>query len=186
VESDPLITSDEVILLLQVNRRTLYRLIQQRAFPARRVGRHWRFRKSEVLHWLRRNDDRPREAALIRRRVLLVDDDESVRGWMKEVLTSYAYDVDGVPDGRQGLRRLDAAHYDLAIIDLRMPGLDGLSVIRHLRAHSATLPVIVVTGHSTEASAVEALNLGVSFYLTKPFRLPQLLKAVNYALQRPA
>jgi excisionase family DNA binding protein len=184
VSDDVLMTSGEVLALLRVNRRALYRLIEDRALPARRVGRHWRFRRSEVLRWLRRNEEIWRVSRGATPRVLIVDDDESVRGWMRDVLIAHAFQVDAVPDGAAGLDRLARAPYDLAIVDLRMPGLDGLSVIRQLRARGVTLPVIVVTGYSTEASAVEALNIGVSFYLTKPLRLTPLLNAVNDALTR--
>ena len=60
--------------------------------------------------------------------------------------------------------------YDLLITDLKMPGVDGLTVIREARRLKADIPVIIITGFSTEASAIEAVNLGVSGYLTKPFR----------------
>jgi excisionase family DNA binding protein len=184
VEKDILLTSAEVIAILQVNRRTLYRLIQGRAFPARRVGRHWRFRKNEILRWLRRHEEERPPADAPTPRVLVVDDDESVRAWMKGVLVSHALEVDAVADGRDGLNRLLANRYELVIVDLRMPELDGLSMIRQVRGRASDVPIIVVTGYSTEASAVEALNLGVSGYLTKPFRLPQLMSAVNQALRR--
>ena len=66
-----------------------------------------------------------------------------------------------------------------------MPGMDGLSVIREARRKSADLPIIIITGYSTEASAIEAINLGVSGYLTKPFRLPRVLRAARSASRRP-
>ena len=68
------------------------------------------------------------------------------------------------------IERLRANEYDLLITDLQMPGIGGLSVIREAADSSSGLPVVIVTGRSTEASAIEALNLGVSAYLTKPFR----------------
>jgi excisionase family DNA binding protein len=186
VPDDVLMTSEEVLALLHVNRRALYRLIEDRALPARRVGRHWRFRRSEVLRWLRRNEETRPASRDATPRVLVVDDDDSVRGWMSGVLNGHGFHADAVPDGATGLDRLAQTSYDLAIVDLRMPGLDGLSVLRQLRARGDSLPVIVVTGYSTEASAVEALNIGVSFYLTKPLRLTPLLGAVNDALRRGA
>ena len=67
-------------------------------------------------------------------------------------------------------------------VDLKMPGMDGLALIRQARAVKPALPVIVVTGYSSEASAIEALNLGVSAYITKPFRVPQVLEAASRAL----
>ena len=72
--------------------------------------------------------------------------------------------------------------YDLLITDLKMPGVDGLTVIREARRLKADLPVIIITGYSNEASAIEAVNLGVSGYLTKPFRVPRVLAAASKAL----
>ena len=76
--------------------------------------------------------------------------------------------------------------YDLLIADLKMPGIDGLSVIREAKRLKTDLPVIIITGYSTETAAIEAVNLGVSGYLTKPFRVPQVLAAAAKAIGEPA
>jgi CheY-like chemotaxis protein len=86
------------------------------------------------------------------------------------------------PDGRTALDRLRIMPYDLLITDLKMPGVDGLSVIREARRLKTDLPVVIITGYSTEASAIEAVNLGVSGYLTKPFRVPRVLAVAAKAL----
>jgi len=83
---------------------------------------------------------------------------------------------------RAALDRLRMIPYDLLITDLKMPGVDGLTVIREARRLKADLPVIIITGFSNEASAIEAVNLGVSGYLTKPFRVPRVLAAAAKAL----
>ena len=83
---------------------------------------------------------------------------------------------------RAFLERLRIIPYDLLITDLKMPGVDGLAVIREARRLKADIPVIIITGFSTEASAIEAVNLGVAGYLTKPFRVPQVLAAAAKAL----
>ena len=72
--------------------------------------------------------------------------------------------------------------YDLLITDLKMPGVDGLTVIREARRLKADIPIIIITGYSSEASAIEAANLGVSGYLTKPFRVPRVLSVAARAL----
>ena len=90
--------------------------------------------------------------------------------------------MDVAPDGRSALERIRMQHYDLLIADLKMPGVDGLSVIREARRFHTGLPVIIITGFSTESSAIDAINLGVSGYLTKPFRVPQVLAAAAKAL----
>ena len=116
-------------------------------------------------------------------RVLVVDDEASIRDLLLKTLSlNDEYDVDVAPDGRSALERMRLYPYDLLIADLKMPGMDGLTVIREARRYKADLPVIIITGFSTESSAIDAVNLGVSGYLTKPFRVPQVLAAAAKAL----
>jgi excisionase family DNA binding protein len=186
------LTTEEVLDYLQVNLRTVYRLIKAGKIPAVRVGRQWRFRKRDIDAWL--ESQRPRAARPAaggtrvptpttgRPRVLVVDDEASIRDLLAKTLALAEYDVDLAPDGRTGLERLRMIPYDLLITDLKMPGVDGLAVIREARRLKADIPVIIITGFSTESSAIEAVNLGVSGYLTKPFRVPRVLAAAAKAL----
>jgi excisionase family DNA binding protein len=172
-----------------VNLRTVYRLIKAGKIPAVRVGRQWRFRKKDIDAWLEssRPEARlPRDAAGAERpHILVVDDEGAVRDLLAKTLTMADYDVDAAKDGQEAIERLRTITYDLLITDLKMPGMDGLAVIREARRISADLPIIVITGYSTEASAIEAINLGVAGYLTKPFRLPRILAATARALGEP-
>jgi excisionase family DNA binding protein len=180
------LTTEEVLDYLQVNLRTIYRLIKAGKLPAHRVGRQWRFRKKDIDAWLVSNrSDLKGDGAPSRSRVLIVDDEQAVRDLLAKTLRTADYEVDTAPDGPTAIEYLDAQGYDLLITDLRMPGMDGLSVIREGRRRFAGLPVIVITGYSSEASAIEAINLGVSGYLTKPFRLPRVLQAAARALGEP-
>ena len=189
------LTTEEVLEYLQVNLRTVYRLIKAGKIPAVRVGRQWRFRKRDIDAWL--DSQRPRGAARVttvgpaparpnaaaaRPRVIVVDDEASIRDLLSKTLALAEYDVDVAPDGRSALDRLRLYPYDLLIADLKMPGMDGLTVIREAKRYKADLPVIIITGYSTESSAIEAVNLGVAGYLTKPFRVPQVLAAAARAL----
>jgi excisionase family DNA binding protein len=188
------LTTEEVLEYLQVNLRTVYRLIKAGKIPAVRVGRQWRFRKRDIDAWL--ESQRPRAArpggplpvprspaaASARPRVLVVDDEAAIRDLLSKTLALAEYDVDLAPDGRTALERLRIIPYDLLITDLKMPGIDGLTVVREARRLKADIPVIIITGFSTEASAIEAVNLGVSGYLTKPFRVPRVLTAAAKAL----
>ena len=189
MNDDPFLTTEEVLDYLQVNLRTVYRLIKAGKIPAVRVGRQWRFRKKDIDAWLEssRPDARlPRETAGAERpHILVVDDEDAVRDLLAKTLTMADYDVDTAKDGQEAIGRLRTITYDLLITDLKMPGMDGLSVIREARRISADLPIIVITGYSTEASAIEAINLGVAGYLTKPFRLPRILAAAARALGEP-
>ena len=105
-----------------------------------------------------------------------------MRDLLSKTLALAEYDVDVVPDGRSAVDRLRVLPYDLLITDLKMPGVDGLSVIREARRLKADIPIIIITGFSTEASAIEAVNLGVSGYLTKPFRVPRVLSVAAKSL----
>ena len=188
------LTTEEVLEYLQVNLRTVYRLIKAGKIPAVRVGRQWRFRKRDIDAWLdsqrpRGGGPRPAPAPLprpvqgsTRPRILVVDDEASIRDLLAKTLALAEYDVDVAPDGRSALDRMRLYPYDLLIADLKMPGMDGLAVIREAKRYKADLPVIIITGFSTESSAIEAVNLGVAGYLTKPFRVPQVLAAAAKAL----
>jgi excisionase family DNA binding protein len=192
------LTTEEVLEYLQVNLRTVYRLIKAGKIPAVRVGRQWRFRKRDIDAWLDsqrpRGGSRPAPTAPARPatggntrpRVLVVDDEASIRDLLAKTLALAEYDVDVAPDGRSALERMRLYPYDLLIADLKMPGMDGLTVIREAKRYKADLPVIIITGFSTESSAIEAVNLGVAGYLTKPFRVPQVLAAASKALGAPA
>jgi len=181
---DHFLTTEEVLDYLQVNLRTVYRLIKAGKIPAVRVGRQWRFRKHDIDAWLA--GGRASAKGMERPRVLIVDDEQSVRDLVAKTLTMADYDVDTAPDGPSALDRMRTTEYDLLITDLKMPGMDGLSVIREVRQRSTELPIIIITGYSTEASAIEAINLGVSGYLTKPFRLPRVLAVAARALGEPS
>ncbi len=186
------LTTEEVLDYLQVNLRTVYRLIKAGKIPAVRVGRQWRFRKSDIDAWLEgqrarvpRGATSPGEAGTgrpSRARVLVVDDEAAIRDMLEKALSLAEYDVETAPDGRTAIDRLRAARYDLLVTDLRMPGIDGLAVIREARRLRPDLPVVIITGYSSEASAIEAIDLGVSGYLTKPFRVPKVLATAAKAL----
>lgn len=193
MNDDSFLTTEEVLEYLQVNLRTVYRLIKAGKLPAVRVGRQWRFRKRDIDTWL--EAQRPRVARAGsgpaprvtvppggRPRILVVDDEANIRDLLSKTLALAEYDVDLAPDGRTALDRLRVVPYDLLITDLKMPGVDGITVIREGRRLRPDIPVIIITGYSTEASAIEAINLGVSGYLTKPFRVPRVLAAAAKAL----
>jgi excisionase family DNA binding protein len=212
MNTDGYLTTEEVLDYLKVNLRTVYRLIKARKIPAVRVGRQWRFRKTDIDAWLQtqggvrpaaaeatpepveaqrpqrveaRPQGRGERVATRRRRVLDVDDEDGIRELLRKTLQLADYDVDVAEDGRVALERLRLKRYDLLITDLRMPGIDGLAVIRDARRLRPDLPVIIITGYSTEATAIEAIDLGVQGYLTKPFRVPRVLNAAAKALGEP-
>ena len=196
MKDDTFLTTEEVLEYLHVNLRTVYRLIKAGSIPAVRVGRQWRFRRSDLDAWLagqqsRRSGAKEEEVASAapesatsptRPRILVVDDEASIREMLQRTLAMAEYDVDVAADGRSALERMRRSSYDLLITDLKMPAMDGITFIREAKRLRPDLPVVIITGYSTEASAIEAVNLGVTGYLTKPFRIPKVLAAAARAL----
>jgi excisionase family DNA binding protein len=185
MDEDHFLTTEEVLDYLQINLRTVYRLARAGKIPAIRVGRLWRFRKKDIEVWVA---NQRRGEGLDKPRVLVVDDDDAVRDLIAQTLLAADYEVETAPDGPTALERLRTNQdVDLVITDLKMPGMDGLSLIREIRRQpaTATVPVIIITGFSTEANAIEALNLGVTYYLTKPFRMPKVVALAARVLGQP-
>ena len=115
-------------------------------------------------------------------RVLVVDDEPIVNESCRRVLAHEGYEVDTTESGREGLDRACAQHFDLVITDLKMPDLDGMDLVRALRRERPNTAVLIITGYGTVPSAVEAMGLGVSDYIEKPFTPHRLAKAVHEAL----
>jgi len=197
-QDEVFLTTEEVLEYLQVNLRTVYRLIKAGKIPAVRVGRQWRFRKRDIDSWLDTQRTHPAPAPAAQgptasapqsaqpRRILVVDDEASIRELLTKILALADYQVETVVDGTAALARLQDGHpCDLVFVDLKMPGMDGLMLVRQIKRVRPDLPIIIVTGFSSEVSAIEAINIGVAGYLTKPFRVPQVLAAAAKALGVP-
>ena len=177
------LTTGDVLGYLRVNLRTVYRLIKAGKIPAVRVGRQWRFRKSDIDAWLESQHARgPRPAA--RPRALVVSEDALRDRPLASALAAAGCATDTAGDGRAALERLARAGADLLVTGLRLPDMDGLAVVREARREAPGLPVIIVTGFSSEAAAIEAANLGVAGYLTTPVTTAGVLAATARALGR--
>ncbi len=102
-------------------------------------------------------------------RILLVEDEDKLRRVVQLHLESLGYEVDGAANAEQGLSSAGAA--DLVITDLRMPGMDGIQLIKQLQTRGVRSAVIVMTAHGSVENAVEAMKLGAADFLQKPFSL---------------
>jgi DNA-binding NtrC family response regulator len=114
-------------------------------------------------------------------RVLLVDDDKSVLFTLNEVMLDRGHEPITAASAEEGLSKLDAV--DVAIIDLAMPGMDGLALLRAMRARDESLPVIMLTAHGSERVAVEATKAGAYDYMKKPFDIDDVVIVVERALE---
>ena len=116
-------------------------------------------------------------------KILVVDDDPVVRELMAEAVRLGGYRVDDCGDGIEALEKNSAAVYDLIVTDMRLPGLDGLSLIRELKAAKSDTDVIVITGYGSIENAVECMKAGATDYLIKPFTVDQIQLAVRKAVE---
>jgi two-component system KDP operon response regulator KdpE len=116
-------------------------------------------------------------------RLLLVEDDELVRSALAANLAARGYQVREAPDGEEALQLWDQARPDLVLLDLGLPGMDGLAVVRHIR-REATTPIVVLSAHDQEKDKVAALDAGADDYLTKPFGVAELHARIRSALRR--
>jgi two-component system KDP operon response regulator KdpE len=115
-------------------------------------------------------------------RILVVDDEPRVLRMLHAGLTARGYEVTTAATGEEGLDLLATGHFDLLVLDLRLPGIDGLEVCRRLRSWSQ-IPILILSVHDREEEKVAALDLGADDYVTKPFSMGELLARVRVALR---
>ncbi|MCW3008924.1 MAG: response regulator transcription factor [Solirubrobacterales bacterium] len=116
-------------------------------------------------------------------RILLVDDEQAIQTLLSYPLRKDGYEVVQATDGRQALARFEEGTYDLVVLDVMMPQLDGLEVCRRMRARS-NVPIIMLTAKAEEVDKVVGLELGADDYITKPFSMREFRSRVKAALRR--
>jgi two-component system KDP operon response regulator KdpE len=116
-------------------------------------------------------------------RILAVDDEPPIRRFLRTSLSAQGYDVLEAEDGAQALAMLRRNAVDLVVLDLGLPGMDGLDVIRTLREQGSQVPIVVLSSRTDEAGKVKALDLGADDYVTKPFGVDELLARIRAAVR---
>jgi DNA-binding NtrC family response regulator len=124
---------------------------------------------------------------MARRKILVVDDEESMRYFLNRALSRAGYEVETSASGEDALAAIAASPPDLMLLDLRLPGIDGLSVLRKLRELEEPPQVLLMTGFGTVEGALDAMREGAADFITKPFKTEDLLPKIEEALrQAPA
>lgn len=116
--------------------------------------------------------------------ILLVEDEEHLHEALKLNLEMEGYEVDSAYDGQEALRQMQSAHYDLIILDIMLPSLDGFSITERLRLNNNQTPILILSAKNTSANRVQGLKLGADDYLTKPFNLEELLLRISKLIQK--
>ncbi len=117
-------------------------------------------------------------------KILLVEDDKLLSASLKALLCAKGFDVEAVYDGDTGAEYALLGVYDLLILDVMMPGLNGFQVARQVRSKHCGVPILMLTARSDVADRIEGLNAGADYYLTKPFDSRELLACINALLRR--
>jgi two-component system, OmpR family, response regulator MprA len=118
--------------------------------------------------------------------VLIIDDDRALRAALRRALTLAGYEVDAAADGEAGLARLAEGPADAVVLDLGLPGLDGLEVCRRLRAAGDRVPVLMLTARDAVEDRIDGLDAGADDYLIKPFDVGEVKARLRALLRRSA
>ena len=116
--------------------------------------------------------------------VLVADDEKSIRKTLREILEYEGYKVDEAEDGAKAFEMLKDGAYDCAMLDIKMPKMDGMEVLEKLQGTDAATPIIMISGHGSVENAVEAVKKGAYDFISKPPDLNRLLITVRNALEK--
>ncbi len=116
--------------------------------------------------------------------ILIIDDEKAIRKTLTEILSFEGYKIDEAADGEEGLKRFREKSYDLVLCDIKMPKLDGIEFLQQATAHNPDVPVIMISGHGTIETAVEAVKKGAYDYISKPPDLNRLLITIRNAMDK--
>ena len=117
-------------------------------------------------------------------KILIIEDERLLADSLKSMLEGKGFEVEAVYDGKTGAEYAELGIYDLLILDVMMPGLDGYQVARQVRARRCTTPILMLTAKSSVEDRIVGLNAGADYYLTKPFDSRELLACINALLRR--
>ncbi len=116
-------------------------------------------------------------------RILIIDDDESIRKSISAVLQEQGYFVDTAEDGRAAIAKSKTTYYNLALVDIRLPDIDGVQLLTSMKEIAPKMVKIIVTGYPSLQNAIDAVNKGADGYIVKPIKIDQLLTMINEQLK---
>ena len=120
----------------------------------------------------------------MRKRILVIEDERDIAELIRLHLDDLDFSATVAHDGNTGLRQASAASWDLIVLDLRLPGIDGLEICRRIRQNSSSVPILMLTSKSSELDRVVGLEIGADDYVTKPFSVLELIARVKALLRR--
>jgi excisionase family DNA binding protein len=172
--SAEILTIREVAEYFKLPVSTVYRLADRRQLPGHKVGRQWRFHKSFLDAWFRQQAAMSRSTT-----ILVVDDEPAIRELMVVALATQARDVLTAGSGEEAVAIVKRSAVDLVVLDLAMPGMNGVDTFRAIRSLRPTLPVLIVTGYPDSDLMAQVLEIGPFTVISKPMNLAQIQKTVH-------
>jgi excisionase family DNA binding protein len=170
-------TLQEVAKYLRVTQKTIYRLIDKNAIPVTKVGRQWRFEQSLIDAWLHQ------KSAKTAANILVIDDDDIICNLFKDTLKGTGHTVTTANDPVKGLELAKDPDFDLVFLDLKMPGMDGVELLKQIKVAKPKLPVTIITGYQDSDLMMNALKLGPLGVMSKPFSSNDILAAIDNYLR---
>jgi DNA-binding NtrC family response regulator len=119
-----------------------------------------------------------------RARILVVDDDESIRKTLVAILEEEGYHVDTAENGKQAIAKSNTNFYNLALIDIRLPDMEGVTLLTKMKVTTPKMRKIIITGYPTLHNAMEAVNRGADAYVLKPFSIEKVLQTIKEQLKK--
>lgn len=174
---EPALDVEAAARLLGVHVETLRRLARSGEIPSFKVGRRWRFRTEALRQWEQSHHLRQRSPL-----VLVVDDEKSIRKTLKAFLEDATYRVATAENGEDSLALVRRERPDLILLDLMMPGLSGVDVLKEFHAMDPDLPVIIITAYPDSELMAEAMRFPPVTLLPKPVAKAPLTRTVNRLL----
>ena len=117
-------------------------------------------------------------------RILIVDDDENIRKVLMAILEDKGYEMEATGTAREAIKKTDKKFYNLALIDIRLPDMEGIDLLTKIRDTTPKMRKIIITGYPTLQNAVDAVNKGADAYITKPFDVEKVLSTISQQLRK--
>ncbi len=175
---EELMTIKDTAGYLKLNSMTVYRLAQKGMLPAFKVGGNWRFRKDILDDWVKK------QATMTKASTLVVDDDPMIREILGEIIQDQHCSVTTAETGESALEKVSRKHFDLIFLDLMLPGINGLEVLKAIKEKDKGAVVVIITGFADDEIALQAVNYGPLTLLRKPFKESDILEVLDLVITR--
>ncbi len=175
---DSLMTIKEAAEYLKLNYMTVYKLAQKSKIPAFKVGGNWRFNKEILDDWL------ISQSTINEGSVLVVDDDVKIQEILREIIAEQGYRVVTVGTGEEALKQVEKQSFNLVLLDLVLPGLDGVEVLQAIKEKDEKAVIVIITGYGDDPIALKAVSLCPLLLVRKPLRIKDIIEVLNMVMKK--